>query len=115
MKSLQRALKCDGLIAEKQRLHGQEQSITPSDIAAIHTYIQDNRTATIPFDIIVVGKTAGWQPVQIEDTLLALTEVGAPGGSKGYGMNRLSKSGSRLTISHQANDNRIRPMSNPSA
>jgi len=77
MKSLQRALKCDGVIVEKQPLHGQEQSITPSDIAAIHTYIQDNRTATIPFDIIVVGKTAGWQPTQIEDTLSALAEAGA--------------------------------------
>lgn len=77
MKSMQRALACDGVIVEKQRLHDQEQPVTPADVRAIHAYVQANRAATTPFDIVVVGKTAGWLPAQREETLSSLAEAGA--------------------------------------
>lgn len=76
MKSMGRVLKCDGVIVEKPRLHGQEQPITPADIRAIHAYVQDNRAATTPFDIVVGGKSAGWPPAQLADTLSSLAETG---------------------------------------
>ena len=77
MKSMRRALKCDGVIVEKPPLHGQEQPVTPADIAAIRAFVQDNRAATTPFDIVVVGKSLSLEPVQREATLLALAEAGA--------------------------------------
>jgi hypothetical protein len=77
MKSMQRALKCDGVIVEKPQLLGAEQPITPADIAAIRAYVQENRAATTPFDIVVVGKSLGLEPGQREDTLSSLAEAGA--------------------------------------
>jgi len=77
MKSMGRALKCDGVIVEKPRLHGQEQPVTPADIAAIRAFVQDNRAAATPFDIVVVGKSLSLEPGQREETLLALAETGA--------------------------------------
>ena len=77
MKSMRRALKCDGVIVEKPQLHGQEQPVTPADIRAIRAYVQDNRATATPFDIVVVGKSLGLEPGQREDSLLALAEAGA--------------------------------------
>lgn len=77
MKSMGRALKCDGVIIEKPRLHGQEQPVTPADIAAIRAFVRDNRAAATPFDIVVVGKSLSLEPGQREETLLALAETGA--------------------------------------
>ncbi len=77
MKSMRRALKGDGVIVEKPSLSGEEQPITPADIAAICTFVQDNRPATTPFDIVVIGKSLHLGPGQREEKLLALAEAGA--------------------------------------
>jgi len=76
VKSMRRALKCDGLIVEKQHLQDEEPSITPADIAAIYAYVQENRETDTPFDIVVSGKTLGLEPQQIEDTVRPLAEAG---------------------------------------
>lgn len=76
-KSMQRALKGDGVIVEKPRLHDQEQPVTPADIAAIRAYVRDHRPAATPFDIVVVGQSFNLEPAQREESLSALAEAGA--------------------------------------
>jgi hypothetical protein len=70
-KSMQRVLKCDGIIVEKTG----EQS-TPTDIREIKCYVDANRTLTTPFDIIVSGRTAGLDRAQVREKLLPRQEAG---------------------------------------
>ncbi len=63
-KSMRRALKGDGIIVEKPPLQGQEQPVTPADIAAIRAFVRDNRSAATPFDIVVIGKSYSLDPGQ---------------------------------------------------
>lgn len=76
MKSMQRVLKCDGLLAEKMNQEGKAKEITPADIRAMKAYVDANRTLTTPFDIVVGGITAGLAHAQIEEKLLAWQEAG---------------------------------------
>lgn len=75
-KSMQRVLKCDGLLAEKMNRDGKTEEVTPADIQAMKAYVDANRTLTTPFDIVVSGKTAGLDQMQIQETLLAWQEAG---------------------------------------
>jgi hypothetical protein len=70
-KSMRRVLKCDGVIVEKP---GEE--VTPADIREIKSYVDCNRTLTTPFDIVVVGKTAGLDFTQLQEKLLSRKESG---------------------------------------
>ena len=70
-KSLQRVLKCDGVIVEKSG------DITPEDILEIKTYVDANRTLSMPFDIVLNGKTSDLSHTQRQDKLLSLSEAGA--------------------------------------
>ncbi len=76
-KSMRRALKCDGLLAEKRSPEGKEEAVTPADIRAMKAYVEANRTLTTPFDIVVSGKTADLDRSQLRDTLMAWEEAGA--------------------------------------
>ncbi|MCC6168449.1 MAG: LLM class flavin-dependent oxidoreductase [Caldilineaceae bacterium] len=76
MKSMQRVLKCDGLLAEKMNPDGKAEEVTPADIRAMKAYVDANRTLTTPFDIVVGGTTAGLAHAQIQEKLLAWQEVG---------------------------------------
>lgn len=76
MKSMQRVLKCDGLLAEKMNQEGKAEEVTPADIQAMKAYVDANRTLTTPFDIVVGGITAGLAHAQIEEKLLAWQEAG---------------------------------------
>ena len=75
-KSMQRALKCDGVIVEKRNALGQGEEATPTDIFEIQTYVEANRTLTTPFDIVVVGKTAGLARAELQNKFLAWKESG---------------------------------------
>jgi alkanesulfonate monooxygenase SsuD/methylene tetrahydromethanopterin reductase-like flavin-dependent oxidoreductase (luciferase family) len=76
-KSMQRALKCDGLLAEKVGPDGQAQEVTPTDIREIKAYVDANRTVSKAFDIVVSGKTGGLDQAQLCDKLLPWQEAGA--------------------------------------
>ena len=75
-RSMQRVLKCDGLLAEKMNRDGKGEDVTPADICAMKAYVDANRTLTTPFDIVVSGKTAGLDRVQLKEKLLPWLEAG---------------------------------------
>ena len=75
-KSMQRVLKCDGVLAEKMSQEGKGEEITPTDIREMKAYVDANRTLTTPFDIVVGGKTAGLDRSQLQDKLLPWIEAG---------------------------------------
>lgn len=58
-KSMQRALRYDGLLPNKLDAHGKLEEITPDDIRAMKTYVEENRISNTPFDIIWEGRTPG--------------------------------------------------------
>jgi alkanesulfonate monooxygenase SsuD/methylene tetrahydromethanopterin reductase-like flavin-dependent oxidoreductase (luciferase family) len=75
-KSMQRALKADGLIVEKLNAEGKGEEVTPADIRDVKAYVDANRTLTTPFDIVFSGRTAGLDGAQMKDTLLPWQEAG---------------------------------------
>lgn len=76
-KSMQRILKCDGVIVEKMNLEGKSEEVTPMDICQIKAYVNANRTLSTPFDIVVGGKTANLGSAELQDKLLPWVEAGA--------------------------------------
>lgn len=53
-KSMQRALRCDGLLPDKM-----EGELTPDDLREIKSYIDAHREPRTPFDIVSSGRTPG--------------------------------------------------------
>lgn len=76
-KSMQRALRYDGLLPNKLDANGQALAITPDDIRAMRAYVQEHRTLTTPFEIIAEGETPGAQPEQAADLVRPFAEAGA--------------------------------------
>ena len=58
-RSMQRALRYDGLLPAVQDPPGGWQQATPKDLRAVKDFIISNRTETTPFDIVVEGETPG--------------------------------------------------------
>lgn len=58
-KSMQRALKYEGIIPTIKNKQGQFEDITPEHIIEINAYVQENRSKKTPFDIILEGKSPG--------------------------------------------------------
>jgi alkanesulfonate monooxygenase SsuD/methylene tetrahydromethanopterin reductase-like flavin-dependent oxidoreductase (luciferase family) len=77
MKSMRRVLKCDGLLPQKMNDQGQFEEITPEDIRVMKAFIDENRTRTTPFDIIVEGKRGDLTPDQLKEKLNTWAEAGA--------------------------------------
>jgi hypothetical protein len=75
-KSMQRILKCDGIVVEKKNREGIGEEATPEDIREIKAYVDANRTLTTPFDIIAVGKTAELDRAQLLLKLRPRLEAG---------------------------------------
>jgi Luciferase-like monooxygenase len=59
IKSMRRVLNWDGLLPNKLNEDGTFAEITPDDIRAMKAYIDEQRTATTPFDIVWEGRTPG--------------------------------------------------------
>jgi hypothetical protein len=59
MKSMQRVLRYDGLLPAKMKDDGSFAKLTPGDIQAMKAFIDEHRTGTTPFDIVVEGQTLG--------------------------------------------------------
>lgn len=75
-KSMQRVLRCDGLMPTKLDASGQGVDVTPDDIRAMKAYIDERRTLTTPFDIIFEGETPGDQPAQAAALVRPYAEAG---------------------------------------
>jgi hypothetical protein len=76
-KSMQRALRCDGLLPQKMNAKGELEELTSEDIRTMKAYIDTNRTHTTPFDIVVEGKTGEMTPDQVQEKLSAWAGAGA--------------------------------------
>lgn len=76
-KSMQRILKCDGLLPLKMSPDGQFKEVLPSDLREMKAYIDANRTLDTPFDIIAEGKTTGLETDQVQEKLVPWYEAGA--------------------------------------
>ncbi len=63
MKSMQRVLRYDGLLPNVLTDDGQHRQATPDDLRHMGVFIEANRTATTPFDIIMEGETPGEDPI----------------------------------------------------
>jgi alkanesulfonate monooxygenase SsuD/methylene tetrahydromethanopterin reductase-like flavin-dependent oxidoreductase (luciferase family) len=75
-KSMQRALRWDGLLPNKINDDDSRGDVTPEDIRAMRDYISEHRTQTTPFDIIMEGRTPGDYPAQASATVRAFVEAG---------------------------------------
>ncbi len=75
--SMLRALKCDGLFVEKMSPKGELEAVTLSEICALKTFVDENRSLTTPFDIVVTGSTAGMAPGERGEQMQAWEEAGA--------------------------------------
>jgi alkanesulfonate monooxygenase SsuD/methylene tetrahydromethanopterin reductase-like flavin-dependent oxidoreductase (luciferase family) len=78
-KSMQRALRYDGLLPNVMGADGQVRMSppTPDEIAAMHTYIQERRSERAPYEIVVEGKTPGAKPSQAAAQVRAFAQAGA--------------------------------------
>jgi len=78
MKSMRRALKCDGILPLKMEADGKFSELTPADVAEIKAYIDANRPAGEgPFDIIVEGKAREMEAQDCAARLAAWAIAGA--------------------------------------
>jgi hypothetical protein len=75
-RSMERVLRCDGIIAEKRDPENQGAEITAGDVRDIKSYVEANRALDTPFDIVLNGKAAGLDRSRLQDKLLPLLEAG---------------------------------------
>lgn len=76
MKSMQRVLKCDGLLPHKMNAENKFEDVKPADLREMKAYIDANRTLTTPFDYVIEGKTFNQTSAQAQDTLCPWVEAG---------------------------------------
>lgn len=76
-KSMQRVLKCDGVLLEKRNAAGKEAAVTPADVREVQDFVQAHRTLASPFDIVIQGKSDHLAPAQRQDMLLEWQATGA--------------------------------------
>jgi alkanesulfonate monooxygenase SsuD/methylene tetrahydromethanopterin reductase-like flavin-dependent oxidoreductase (luciferase family) len=77
MKSMRRVLRCDGLIPAKMTPAGASTDITPKDIRAMKAFVDQHRTLTMPFDIVMAGETPGDDPEIATASVRPFAEAGA--------------------------------------
>ena len=75
-KSMQRAMRWDGLLPTKRGENGTFGGVSPDDIRAMKTYVGEHRTAATPFDIIWEGETPGDNPEQAASIIGPYAEAG---------------------------------------
>jgi alkanesulfonate monooxygenase SsuD/methylene tetrahydromethanopterin reductase-like flavin-dependent oxidoreductase (luciferase family) len=75
-KSLRRALQWDGILPTKMLENGSFADMTPADIQALKTFIEQHRPGGTPFDIVMEGETPGDDPVAATDLLQPLAQAG---------------------------------------
>lgn len=76
-KSMQRVLRCDGILPIVMPPEGGFTATTADDIRAIKEYVDARRTLTSPFDFVLDGETPGDDPAQAAAQIRPLAEAGA--------------------------------------
>jgi alkanesulfonate monooxygenase SsuD/methylene tetrahydromethanopterin reductase-like flavin-dependent oxidoreductase (luciferase family) len=75
-RSMQRVLKCDGVIVETMKDAGEPEPTTPDDVREIKAYVEAHRTLSTPFDIVINGSTAELDAAERREVLQAWQEAG---------------------------------------
>jgi len=75
-KSMQRTLKCDGVIVEKRSRDNKPEDVTSADICEIKSFVDANRSTSMPFDIVLNGSTTDLHQTQLQDKFQQLSEAG---------------------------------------
>ncbi len=76
-RSMQRALRYDGLLPNVMTPAGKHRHATPNDVRRMRDYIAENRTETGPYDIVVEGTTPARAPRQATAEVRRWAEAGA--------------------------------------
>jgi len=76
-RSVNRALRYDGLLAAKVGATAEEPGVTPEDIRAMKSYAEANRSEDAPFDIVMEGVTPGDDPEGAASVVRPFAEAGA--------------------------------------
>jgi len=76
MKSMERVLRYDGLLPNKLSPAGGQGEILPEDIRAMRAYVDEHRTQSTPFDIVMEGRTPGDDRNQAADSVRPYIEAG---------------------------------------
>jgi alkanesulfonate monooxygenase SsuD/methylene tetrahydromethanopterin reductase-like flavin-dependent oxidoreductase (luciferase family) len=76
-KSMQRVLRCDGILPAKMPAEGISYTITPDDIRAIKTFVDEHRALRSSFDIVMEGETPGDDSAKASAMIRPLAEAGA--------------------------------------
>jgi len=79
IKSMQRVLRYDGLlpdVMEKNGSHWKRRATTPDDIRAMRAFVDERRTLTTPFDIVMEGETPGDEAVKAASIIRPWAEAG---------------------------------------
>ena len=73
-KSMQRALKWDGIIPQKYK---SMERMTPAEVLALKQFVDENRSSNEPFDIVVGGTTPGGNRKRATATVRQFEDAGA--------------------------------------
>ncbi|MEM7131660.1 MAG: LLM class flavin-dependent oxidoreductase [Chloroflexota bacterium] len=77
MKSMQRVLRCDGLLPAYKAKSGPVTDINPDHLREMKAYVDENRSLISPFDIIMEGTTPGDDPTAALAKVQPWQEAGA--------------------------------------
>ncbi len=77
MKSMQRALRYDGLLPAVKKEDGTFAELTAEDIRAMKAFVTERRGESTPFDIIMEGKTSGDDQERAASLVRPWKEAGA--------------------------------------
>lgn len=75
-KSIQRALRYDGILPSKMQADGTFAEITPADLEEMKRFITEHRSETAPFDIIMEGETPGDDQEKAASIVQPLAQAG---------------------------------------
>ncbi len=76
MKSMRRVLRCDGVIPTRMNEDRSFAEMTPADFVAMKAFIDEQRSQTTPFDIVMEGETPGDDPEKAASIVRPLAEAG---------------------------------------
>jgi alkanesulfonate monooxygenase SsuD/methylene tetrahydromethanopterin reductase-like flavin-dependent oxidoreductase (luciferase family) len=76
-KSMNRALRYDGLLPAKVGGTATEPGVTPEDLRTMKAYAEENRSSDTPFDIVWEGQTPGDDPGRAASMVRPFAEAGA--------------------------------------
>lgn len=85
-KSMRRAVRWDGVLPIRMRADGQSLAddghalaggMTPGDVRDLKAYVDEHRTQSTPYDIVLEGETPGEDPKRAAELLAPYAEAGA--------------------------------------